>query len=74
MTERPMRVFYTNDFRGHWPVGTSAVIVARNIDEAYTLMTSQLIAMGLGADNSDFTIKELPTDSTQVVVLQDGDY
>lgn len=69
-----MRVFYTNDFRGHWPVGTAAVIVARNLDEAYVLMTSKLIAMGLGADNSDFTISELPTDSTNVVVLCDGNY
>jgi hypothetical protein len=67
-------VFYTNDFRGHWPVGTSAVIVARDLDEAYVLMTSQLIAMGLGTDNADFTIKELATDSTRVVVLQDGNY
>ena len=69
-----MRVFYTNDFRGHYPVGTSAVIVARNLGEAYVLMTSQLIAMGLGTDNSDFTITELPTDSTRVVVLNDGEY
>ena len=68
-----MRVFYTNDFRGHYPVGTSAVIVARDFDEAYVLMTSQIIAMGLGKDNSDFSIKELPTDSTRVVVLQDGE-
>lgn len=69
-----MRVFYTNDFRGHWPVGTSAVIVARNLDEAYVLMNNQLCAMGLSKDNSEFTIKELLTDSTRVVVLQDGDY
>lgn len=69
-----MRVFYTNDFRGHWPVGTAAVIVARNLDEAYVLMTSQLIALGLAKDNSNFTIKELTTDSTQVVVLCDGNY
>lgn len=69
-----MRVFYTNDYRGHWPVGTAALIVARNLDEAYVLMNNQLCAMGLGKDNSDFTIKELPTDSTHVVVLQDGNY
>ena len=65
-----MRVFYTNDFRGYYPVGASAVIVARDLDEAYRLMTSRLIAMGLGVNNSDFTIKELSTDSTQVVVLR----
>lgn len=73
-----MRVFHTNDFKGHYPVGTAAVIVARDLDEAYRLMTSQIIAMGLGhhlgKPNGDFTIKELPTDSTGVVVLCDGNY
>lgn len=69
-----MRVFYSNDFRGHWPVGTAAVIVARNLDEAYTLMLSKLIGMGLGKDQSDFTVHEVATDATGVIVLQDGDY
>lgn len=69
-----MRVFYSNDFRGFYPVGTSAVIVARDLDEAFVLMTSSLIAAGLGDDNKDFTIKELKTDSTSVVILQNGDY
>ena len=68
-----MSVFYTNNFCGHWPVGTAAVIVARNLDEAYVLMGKQLCEMGL-AQNEDFSIKELPTDRTHVVVLQDGDY
>ena len=68
-----MSVFYTNNFCGHWPVGTAAVIVARNLDEAYVLMSKQLCEMGL-AQNEAFSIKELPTDRTHVVVLQDGDY
>lgn len=68
-----MSVFYTNNFCGHWPVGTAAVIVARNLDEAYVLMSKQLCEMGL-AQTEDFSIKELPTDRTHVVVLQDGDY
>ena len=68
-----MRVFYSKDFRGLNPVGTSAVIVARDLDEAYVLLTSKLIGMGLGTDQ-DFTVQELKTDSTTVVVLNDGDY
>ena len=68
-----MSVFYTNNFCGHWPVGTAAVIVARDLDEAYVLMSKQLCEMGL-AQNKDFSIKELATDRTHVVVLQDGDY
>lgn len=68
-----MRVFYSNDFRGFWPVGTAAVIVANDLNEAHVLLTSKLIGMGLGADQ-DFTVTELKTDSTNVVVLNDGDY
>lgn len=68
-----LRVFYSNDFRGFYPVGTSAVIVARDLDEAYVLLTNKLVGMGLGVGN-DFTVKELPTDSMHVVVLQDGNY
>jgi len=69
-----MSVFDTNDFRGHWPVGTAAVIVARNLDEAYVLVSKQLCEMGLATTNEDFSVKELPTDRAHVVVLQDGDY
>lgn len=68
-----MRVFYSNDFRGFWPVGTAAVIVARDLDEAHVLLTEKLIGMGLGADQN-FTVAELKTDSTHVVVLNDGNY
>ena len=70
-----MRVFYSNDFRGDYPVGTSAVIVARDKDEAHVMLTSKLIGMGLPprADD-DITIHEVPTDCTSVTVLQDGDY
>lgn len=70
-----MRVFYSNNFRGHYPVGTSAVIVARDKDEAHVLLTSKLIGMGLPPRPDDnITIHEVPTDCTSVTVLQDGDY
>lgn len=70
-----MRVFYATGFKGHWPVGTSAVIVARNKDEAHVLLNSDLIGRGLpqGPDDN-YDLEELPTDSTRVVVLQDGNY
>ena len=68
-----MRVFYSRDFRGHWPVGTSAVVAARDLDEARALLTAQLAGVGLGNDQP-FTLTELQTDTPHVVVLQDGDY
>lgn len=29
-----MRVFVSNDFHGVWPVGTSAVVIAKDSDHA----------------------------------------
>ena len=70
-----MKVFYATGFKGHWPVGTSAVIVARNKDEAYVLLTNTLIGKGLPqSKDQDFQLEELSTDSTHVIILQDGDY
>ncbi len=70
-----MRVFYATGFEGHWPVGTSAVIVARDKDEAYVLLNNKLIGIGLPqSKDHDFTMEEVETDRTSVVVLQDGNY
>ena len=69
-----MNIYYSNDFRGHWPVGTSAVIVARDLNEAYVLMAKELLSRGLGKDKHDFIVKELRTAEAGVIVLQDGDY
>lgn len=70
-----MRVFYSNDFPGHW-VGTAAVMVARDEDHARELLTAKLVELRLmhKGQKSGFTVTELPTDSAAALVLQDGDY
>lgn len=70
-----MKVFFARGFEGHYPVGTSAVIVARNKDEAHVLLNSQLIGMGLPQKKeSNYELEEVATDRTGVIILQDGDY
>ncbi len=69
-----MKVFYTNDFPGHYPVGTSAVVVADNPDRAYYLLFDELRSHGLRIDREDCTFIELKTTTERAIVLQDGNY
>lgn len=63
------RYFYTRDFGGHYPVGVSAIVVAKDIDEARELLVEAIRHASL--DPGSFTVHEL-TDGA--LVLQDGDY
>jgi hypothetical protein len=66
-------VFVSDDFHGHWPVGTSAVIVARDEAQARKLLQAELITHGLGK-HDDFHVRKIQTERPQAFVLQDGDY
>lgn len=68
-----LEVFVSDDFKGHWPVGTSAVIVARDEDQARELLQAELIAHGLGGHDA-FTVRKIQTERPQAFVLQDGEY
>ncbi len=65
-----MGVWTCNDFTGHWPVGTAAVVVAKNRDEAERLLAAELTARGLGGA---FNLEPLPS-GPYVRILADGDY
>lgn len=68
-----MKVFYNREFRGHYPVGTSAVVVAATAAEAASALEIELCTHGLGQDVSEYDMIELEL-APQVVVLQNGDY
>jgi hypothetical protein len=68
-----MHVFLCNNFAGHWPVGTAAVIVAPNEATARDLLDAGMIARGLKPDPTA-TITKLDTSAPLCVILNDGDY
>lgn len=74
-TERTLtstrRVFVCNDFHGHWPVGTAAVVLAANEVDARIYLSSELERRGLKA--STFTLRDI-TDFLGAEVLCDGNY
>lgn len=66
------RVFVCADFKGHFPVGTAAIIVARDSAMATGLLMKRLSDIGLPQEN--FRVQELSLDEEGVVILNDGDY
>jgi hypothetical protein len=69
-----MKVFTISGFKGKWPVGTMAIVVAENAEEAAHELAHELALRGLfefpGA--SDFV--EVDTTTAGVKDIKDGDY
>lgn len=64
-----MKVYYSNDFSGHYPVGASAIVRAESAEEAKALLSQALEQQGLKFNG---TLTEFR--GKGVVILQDGDY
>lgn len=68
-----MKVFTNNQFFGHYPVGTAAVIVAENLDDAVKILSADLVARGLSPAQADQFV-EIDLTKSASYVLCDGDY
>ena len=66
-----LKVYYNTDFEGMWPVGTSAVVVAESAEQAESLLTDKLAAIGLAYRG---TMTEIDITVPNAIILQDGDY
>lgn len=68
-----MKIFVSNDFTGHWPVGTAAVVVARTRKKALSLIKKECKKEGLVFDG---TLNELLIDKAQeqAIILNNGEY
>ena len=67
-----MYVFMCNDFEGHYPVGTAAVVVARTHAEAKQMLIDALDKQGL--PQTDPTLVPVDTLYPSVHILCDGNY
>ncbi len=68
-----LSVYTCNDFKGHWPVGTAAVIVAESETAAREALESELESVGL-EQTQPFTLVELHIGLPSVRILRDGEY
>lgn len=72
-----MRVYIITGFAGRYPVGTSAVIVAKDTTRAFTQLNEALEKAQLSpmtAEQFNQRVKLVHTHEPSVEILQDGDY
>ena len=69
-----MKVWLNNEFQGHYPVGTAAVVAAESAEEAAELLNSALLSIGLSASATATQFEELNTLTQNVIILCDGSY
>jgi len=69
-----MKVFTNNKFNGYYPVGSAAIIIASNKEEAAGRLSYQLNHMGLAQQINPDDMVEINIDSEKVIILCDGEY
>jgi hypothetical protein len=67
-------VYVCNQFTGHYPVGTAAVVVAESQEHAAQVLNEQLKAQGLPGDANANMMALVMQKSPQAVILCDGNY
>lgn len=66
-----MNCYTHNDFRGRWPVGTAAVVMAETPELAATALEVELTSCGL---KQDINPEDMQLLEQGVRILCDGDY
>lgn len=69
-----MNVYTNTTFTGHWPVGTSAIVVARTAEMAAEALMAELARIGLPQHIDPQSMNRLSTYAPTVLVLQGGNY
>lgn len=69
-----MKVYINTSFKGHHPVGTSALIIAGNSSEAANLLETALSNNFLTQEVLDEEMKEISLNEARAIIMQDGDY
>lgn len=69
-----MNTYMITGFEGLWPVGTAAVVVARDRGHAKRLLNATLASRGLKLVEDTKEFKLLDTSQEGAYVLLDGEY
>jgi len=69
-----MKVYFCTRFTGHYPTGTAAIIVAKSVEDAVTLINSELEAIGLKQEVTSADLVVVNTRKQSINILCDGDY
>ena len=69
-----MKVFYNKTFTDHYPVGSAAIVVAADAEDATRLLNATLINEGLKGDCEVKDMVHVNTRHFQAIILCDGNY
>jgi hypothetical protein len=74
-SELKLRVFSCTDFTGYYPVGSAAIVMAMNSEDAATMLNRDLRSIGLPGDASPENMIPFPDENDRLVrILNDGNY
>lgn len=69
-----MKVFTNNKFEGYYPVGSAAVVIAKDKDDAARLLSDKLFNIGLNPSVTSDSMIEVNIEESHAVILVDGNY
>jgi hypothetical protein len=69
-----MNTYTCNSFTGHYPVGSAAVVRAKDAAEAADMLNRELRARKLNGDAMPQDMIQFPDEVKAVRILVDGDY
>lgn len=68
-----LKLYTCNEFDGHWPVGSAAVVIAESKNEAADMLEVKLESIGLKQKIDSGTMVEVLM-MKQAIALCDGNY
>jgi len=69
-----LKIFAATDFTGHYPVGSAAIVVANDVNQAVDILNAQLRACGLPGDQKAEDLVVIDPNMPHAIILCDGEY
>lgn len=72
-----MKVFSITGFNGHYPIGTAAIVVAKDERHACQLLSAELADQGLGTvlpTDTGLKIVQIKTHEPLAIITHNGNY
>jgi len=74
MPHDDLKLYYCNTFKGHWPVGTSAIVFAENEEMAIHRLLQTLEVYHLPQEETPKMVHVPFPAEPETIILQDGNY
>ena len=69
-----MKLFYNKEFEGLYPVGTAAIVVAKDSTRAAQMLQAELEDKGMHQTVLPSSMVEFKGNKELVIIVNDGDY